>query len=412
MWQALEQKIVQINNVTGLEVIFLPDNKYLINGITISSNKNKISRQQEITGISTISELTQKLDPKIPLSIVINGKGILVKKLPVGQSFENAIIAVLPNANPTDFFYEAQQYNDLSIITITRKEVVEKFLNLLKEAGFSVLQVSLGFNTISNVLPFLYADNQASIITSSFALHTDAQKKITDYEAKETIDNDTFRMAEYAIGDQYVRSSHLLAFAAALHLMTDVLKNAPIVSSPSLIHERAEFRYSKLFRFAGMCILGVMFFVLLINFMIYNHYFNKNKELQVTQVFSKEKQQQTALQLENIQRKERFLNRSGWDEPCKASFYADRIASLTPFNTMLTSMAIYPLKSNLSGEFPVMNFKTDTIQVTGTCDNPVEINQFMNNLKIITAFKTVALKNYLYKKEQETATFSLEIITR
>jgi hypothetical protein len=412
MWQTLEQKIVQINKVTGLEVILLPDNKYLINGITISSNKNKISRQQEITGISAISELTQKLDSKIPLSIVINGKGILVKKMPAGQSFENPIIAVLPNANPTDFFYEAHQYSDFSIITITRKEVVEKFLKLLKDAGFAVLQVSLGFNTISNVLPFLYAENQSSIITSSFSLHTDAQKKITDYEAKETIDNDIFRMTEYAIGDQYVRSSHLLAFAAALHLMTDTLKNAPIVSSPSLIHVRTEFRYSKLFRFAGVCMLGLAFFVLLINFMIYNHYFNKNKELQVTQVFSKEKQQHNALQLENIKRKEKFLNQSGWDEPCKASFYADRIASLTPFNTMLTSMAIYPLKSNLSGEFPVMNFKTDTIQVTGTCDNPVEINQFMNNLKIITAFKTVALKNYLYKKEQETATFSLEIITR
>jgi hypothetical protein len=410
MWQNLEQKIVQVEKITGIEVIFLPDNRYTINCITISNKKNKITREQEATGITQVNELVKKADTKTPLSIVFNGKGILVKKMPGSQSVDNAVIAVLPNANPADFYFETHSYGDFSVAAIARKEVIDSFIQSLKKEGFTILQASLGFNTATYILPFIYPDAQAPVLTTLFSLQVNAQKKIIGYEPIE--ENDLLRTTEYSIGNLYLRPPLMLAFSAAVHVLTDSLKNAPVLSSAILNHERTEFRYQKLFKAAGMALLAAIFLILLVNFLIYNHYFNRNKELQVTQVFSREKQEQTDIIQERIKKKEGFLHQSGWHKPCRASLYADRIASLTPFNTLLTSMVIYPLKGNASGEFPVMNFKTDTIQVTGTCDNPVEINQFMNNVKIITEFKSVALKNYLYKKEKETATFSLEIITR
>ncbi len=410
MWQTLEQKIVQVNKVTGIEVIFLPDNKYTINCITISSKNNKITRENEATGITQVGELIKKADAKTPVSIVFNGKGILVKRIVGNQPPDNAVVAVLPNANPADFYFETHPHNDFSVAAIARRELIDAFIQSLKKEGFTILQATLGFSTITNILPFIYLDGQAPILTNLFSLQADAQKRITGYETFE--DNDLLRTTEYSIGNLYIKPSHMLAFAAAVNVLTDSLKNAPLLSSATLSNERTEFRYQKLFKAAGMALLAVIFFILLVNFLIYNHYFNKNKELQVTQTFSKEKEEQTAIIQERIKKKEGFLHQSGWHKPCRASLYADRIASLTPYNTILPSMAIYPLKGNASGEFPVMNFKTDTIQVTGTCENPVDINQFMNNLKIITEFKTVALKNYLYKKEKETAIFSLEIITR
>jgi hypothetical protein len=412
MWQHLEQKILQVNKVTGIEVTFSPDNRYLIDGIVISNKKNRIVKEDEFTGITQVSELVKKADPKIPVSIVFNGKGILVKKIPGGETLNNPLMAVLPNANPADFYFETQQYSGFSVAAISRKEIIESFIQLLKNAGFTVLQASLGFNTISHVLSFINLDDKLPLITNLYSLQADAGKNIIGYEVKETQDADQLRITEYAIGNQYIRAAHILAFSAAVYILTDNLKNTPILQSATLTHDRTEFRYQNLFKFAGMALLSFIFIVLLLNFFIYSHYFNKNKELHVTHVFSKEKQEQTAVIAARIKNKEEFLLRSGWHKPCKASFYADRIASLTPFNTLLTSMAIYPVKSNVSGEFPVMNFKTDTIAVTGTCENPVDINQFMNNLKIIEQFKTVTLKNYLYKKEKETATFSLEIITR
>lgn len=412
MWQTIEQKIVQVNKVTGIEVIFLPDNRYTINCISIIHKKNRINREQEAGGIANISELAKKIDSKTPLSVVFNGKGILVKKIQGSQPADNAVITVLPNANPADFFYETQPYGDFSVAAIARKDLIENFIQSLKKEGFTVLQAHLGFHAITNVLPFIYLDEQSSLVTNLFLLQANAQKKITGFESRDLQDQEQLRTTEYSIGDLYIRPTHLLAFAAAVNILTDSLKNAPVLASTTLTGERNEFRDQKIFRFAGITLLTAIFFILLLNFIIYSHYFNKNKELQVTRVFSKEKNEEAAILQERIKRKEDFLHRSGWHKPCKASFYADRIASLTPFNTLLTTMAIYPLKSNVSGEFPVMNFKTDTIQLTGTCENPVEINQFMNNLKIITEFKTVALKNYLYKKEKETATFSLEIITR
>ncbi|WP_205511082.1 hypothetical protein [Longitalea arenae] len=412
MWQPLEQKIVQVNKATGLEVIFLPDGRYTINCITISSKKNRIIREQEATGITQISELAKKTDKKIPLSVVFNGKGILVKKIAGAQAIENAVIAILPNANPADFYFSAHTHGDFSVVAIARKEIIESFIQALQKEGFTILQASLGFEMVMQVLPFIYLDDQSTIFTSLFSLQINAEKKITGFDSLDARDNEPFRTAEYSIGDQYIRPAYVLAFAAAVQMLTGSLHHAPALQSASLINERSEFRDQKLYRFAGLALLTAIFLILLVNFLIYNYYFNRNKELQVSQVFSREKKEQAAVIQERLRKKEDFLNRSGWFKPCRASLYADRIASLTPFNTLLTSMTIYPLKGNASGDFPVLHFKTDTIQVTGTCENPVEINQFMNNLKIIPEFKTVALKNYLYKKEKETATFSLEIITR
>ncbi len=60
----------------------------------------------------------------------------------------------------------------------------------------------------------------------------------------------------------------------------------------------------------------------------------------------------------------------------------------------------------------VIRFKNDTIQLAGSTDNAVEVNQFMHNLKLIDAFNTVSLRNYSFRKETETGTFLIEIITR
>jgi hypothetical protein len=412
MWQDFQRKIVQVNKATGLEITFVNDEQFLINGVTVGSKKHNVLIEQQYNGITDLRELAKKSDLQIPLTIVFNGKGVLAKKTVSGPTTEHPLSAVLPNANPEDFYYETHTYDSFMLVVVTRKVLIEKFIAMLKEVGFKIMQVTLGFNDIISVLPFLDNGGQNLIVTNSFVLHTNSQKNIVNYDLSESLNESRFDIHEYVIGNQYLRPSHLLAFAAAINLLADPLSNSTPIASPTLINERFEFRYFKLFRFAAIFFLSAVFFILLLNFIIYNHYFSRNKELQVTQALSSQKRTETTLLTKSIRGKQDFLNESGWNKPCRASFYADRIASLIPYNTLLTSLAIYPLKSNPSVGFPVMNFKTDTILVAGTCDNPADINQFINNLKIISDFKTIALKNYLYKKEKEMATFSIEIIIR
>ena len=112
-----------------------------------------------------------------------------------------------------------------------------------------------------------------------------------------------------------------------------------------------------------------------------------------------------------IKKKERFLHQTGWMGNSRTSFFADRIASLTPEEILLTSMQIYPSSNNLSSQASNNLFKQDTILVNGTCVNPVELSTFVNNLKILSDFKEVVIKGYQYRSEKEIGSFSMEIIT-
>ena len=144
--------------------------------------------------------------------------------------------------------------------------------------------------------------------------------------------------------------------------------------------------------------------------MIYNKYFNKNKSIAESSLFSTQQDQKFKLLEKEVRQKERFLEQSGWTGQSRTSFYADRIAGLLPVDVLLTSMQIYPARNNPSAESGNILFKKDTIIVNGICDDPVELNQFMTSLKMLPDFTEVSIKNYMVRNE--SGTFNMEIITR
>jgi hypothetical protein len=73
-------------------------------------------------------------------------------------------------------------------------------------------------------------------------------------------------------------------------------------------------------------------------------------------------------------------------------------------------MQIYPARNNSVTETGNNTFKKDTIIVNGVCDDPVELTQFINGLKVLPDFKEVSIKNYMVRNE--SGTFTMEIITR
>src|SRR6188474_2114846 len=104
MLDAIEQRVLQINKAAGVEIIIMPDNSLHINIAIAETKKNTITKNDAISGIEQIQQLTQKIDKNIPLSLVFNGKAVLIKKVnPVAGN--GSLSSILPNANPEDFYY-------------------------------------------------------------------------------------------------------------------------------------------------------------------------------------------------------------------------------------------------------------------------------------------------------------------
>jgi Tfp pilus assembly protein PilN len=410
MLRYIEQKIVQIKKITGIEIILSRDDRLHINTTTVSIKKNKIIKEQANIGLESLDELIGKIDTEIPLAIVVNGKGVLIRKITVETNA--SLQSIIPGFNPNDFYFEKFSNKTLSILSIIRKENLDKIIGDLKSRGLKPISISLGTAVLNNIAPFLEFNGDSDLETDSFIIKMNGEKQIQDFKNKDEIKINKYQPEEFKVADQYVKPSSLLSFAAAVHCLTDDLTSEIQIKSALVESERSEYRYLKLFKTLGIGISIAFLLILLINFFLYTDYLNKNQALQTSQMEAMDQQKQIHKLENEIARKEKFLQRSAWTKPGKTSYYADRIASMIPRDIVLTSLNIYPVKSNPEIETGNNLFKKDTIQINGICQDPEDLNTFISNLKIISKFNDVVLKNYQYKSEKESGTFFIEATTK
>jgi len=402
MWRKAEQKILQIKKAAGVEIIFLEGDKYYININQTISRNNAIINEKEIHSLERIEQIEGQIAKDIPLSIVLNGKGILLKKI-VGPASNGLLQSVIPNANPDDFYYD--------LIGIARRETINSIITELKQMGYKIISVSLGLSVLPNILPFIKQGMKNELESDSLLIQID-NNEITSFSVKDRVNNNKYQPREYLVANQYVKPANILSFAAAAGLFADDIRSANPMNAALLNEERKEYRSYRLFRFAVIGFLTSLFALLLINFFIYNHYFIKNRDLQTSSTFLSEQNQSFQQLSKDVKRKEKFLNQVGWTSMSRTSFYADRIAGLAPPELMFTNLQIYPARSNFLSDAAGNIFKKDTIALNGICGNPVDLSLFVNNLKILADFKTVTIKSYQYRSEIESGSFQMELITQ
>jgi hypothetical protein len=411
MFEQIKNKLLRINRAYGVEISLLPNDKLVARVVILKLEKNKVIKEKESQPLATLVDLQNLIPPGSPVALAINGKGVLHKKIDRAAWSPNILEAILPNANPADFYQDDFESETFYSVHIIRRAVLDEIVDQLIKYKFRLLAVSVGSSAIQFVLPYLNAINQGEgILTNHHTIYIDSQKNVIDVETM-TLTADEIAPVEYSIGDQYVSARGLTAFAAAMGLLAGTAFAPPTIQNATLAIEKQEFSYFKYFTAASWAMLSFIFAILMINFLLYMHYSASNAEHAASLLLTQDEQKKTAKLESEVQAKEGFLNRYGWDRPSRISFYADRIAALVPDDAMLTALRINPLITSLLGGDGLPRFQQDTIQLSGTCDDPAELNRFANNLRNISDFREINIKSYLYKKETQQGLFSMEIIT-
>jgi Tfp pilus assembly protein PilN len=412
MLTMVKDRILQIHKAHGLEISIIGNGEWMIRSVTLKREKNKVIKEKQSHGISSLADLPKKASPGIPVAVAINGKGILHKKalpdIDKGGLFE----AILPNSNPNEFYLDISGQQGFLYASIIRKELLDKILSELTELGYKVLSVSLGIAPLQYLLPFLNTERQGSIMTSScFLISLNQEKRIIDVSVIPRRQEDVHPEVEYSIGDQYVNAGGLLAFGTAMSLIVEGASVLSGIDNGYIDKAREEYRYFKFYKTALWTLLSGIFCLLLVNFFVYNYFFDKNTARQASLGLTREEEKRMEKLATSIQQKEKFISQYGWDRHSRISLYADRIAALMPGSATLTDLKINPLNTGSFLEASVLSFKEDTIQITGICEDPTELNRFVNNLRNIRDFQKVNIKSYLYKKETQNGIFFMEIIT-
>lgn len=390
-----------------IEMVVLPDETYRFNFISVKKKKqNKIEFIDEESTIDNFDTLKNSIDTKIPICLVINGKGIISKKVATDkdENIETLLQKVLPNALSSDFCVRSYPSDDSNnFVSLIRKSQLEKIVEEFIKNKIFIIDVFWGPFIVGSLIPLIGNTNsELSSENYKFTLHN---QKITDYTTIDIPEKETFKIENENI--------HIQSMIALGGLIFHFFENNGINTSniPCVVNCEKEFTYSRLFTKIGWSILVFMFSILLINFILFGYYDKEKQKLsgQVNQY------NDLLINLDTLKKsiaqKQDLLESSGLSGSTKNSFYADRIASTIKTGITLTKLAVTPVEktNNNNQNEEGYTFKKEYILINGTTNSSTYLNEWVKEMKKLKWVKEVIIKNYTQENNLKPAVFTIEI---
>ncbi len=327
---------------SGLEIVILPDGSYEMNLVILKKNKQKLSTEKKQEGISNFEDVVKLIDPKYPVILILNGKGIINKKINISENDTTATLLnkVLPNANPNEFIIQKTPINITeAFVSVIRATILNDIVDqLIKNKVTSFTGCLLGPFVIADLLPLISinAINNDELTIGNFQLKI-REQRIIDLKTTEASN-----VQKLLVGEENVSQKLIIAFAGALSYFTGNTNG--ISNAETLDHLKEEFSQKQKFEFRGWALMITTFLILIINYFVFNYYWSKSNDMnaQLISVESALTNYET-LKVEFKQKKD-FLEQNGLLENSRTSYYIDHLAQNLPLSIQWTDVNINPLK--------------------------------------------------------------------
>lgn len=399
----IRNNIITVREAIGLEIFFSEGDKMEISGIHVAIEKGRVVKRGEIEMFSLFKDLPAKVSGNVPVAVTLSGKGVLMR-FNKEKHTDNLISGFFPGSNPQDFVYAVHETQGAEhVVYIARRSLVESVVREIVALDIHLLSLTLGSAPADIVLPFMNVWN-VSLKTPALSLGVSEQKLLS--VKADSYDPSLYTIVE--IGQQKYASNYILPLGAALGMVgkpVDEIRSD--IKDSEIDRLQKEFMYYKLFRFAGWALLCGVFALLLVNFFVFNSFYNKNKVLLESSVLIDSKARASNGTNAQIDSSYRFFVEAGWSKPSRYAYYADRIAALMPATASLTGIQESPLQE--SGGLGGIRFSPDKILVKGVSTDPTELEIFSRSIRNIKGIVSVGIKTYLYKSELKAAMFVIEV---
>lgn len=372
------------------------------------SKGDKGIKIDETISIKDSNDLQLLVESKYPISLIITGKGISSKKITCKDSdgFDVLLNKALPNAKLDDFILERSSIDaDHSIVSIIRNDIFLMILEHLSNLGISNFSsINIGPLVLNNLIPLVIneLENGKLLIPNyEFEIENNA---IFNLNSNTEPSANTFN-----IGSEKVFDYSLLPIAASLDYF---FPNQDIHSNSDQINTiKSEFKEKENFIFRSWTLLGSALIILLINFFVFNYYWQENNNMQGRiQANESAINKLTSLKNEYANKME-FITANGLLQNSKTSFFSDQLALDLSESIGLSNLQVYPPKvTKDSYELEIPEFDTKKIYVKGICTKSIELNFWIKKIQKYKWVKMVQLINYTQESTSEKAKFFIEIV--
>ncbi|MFH6946446.1 hypothetical protein [Flavobacterium sp. FlaQc-50] len=384
-------KFIKLNDINVVGVIKKEDCE-VYNLLSIKKKANKITIVSKQT-FENFEILAKTTDKKIPLIIVIEGKGVLNKEI----NFENeADVNWQKNIDYNTIYYTDIKGANSNFISFCRKNIVEETLSKFQKKGFQVIDVYIG-----SFLAALLNNTLKKEILFSTDLSLEFEN---DKLLRFTKQNETVKTVAYKIGEDSVSSTFLPLYGTIIHFFVQP-DGVSKTTNETLNSE--ELIYKKAFHYLGVIMLVGFLVSLLVSYFLIQYYGTKNAELNLQTVYSNQSYQ-LILDLEaQKEKKLNILKESGVLSSKFLSYYGYQLIKSVPSDISLNELNIIPLSGEYKENKKVF-FENKTILIKGETFQESSFNNWLEDIKKmdwLQRFEIISLK----KDKKNKSIFEIKI---
>ena len=348
--------------------------------------------------VETFDRLLVLIEKKMPLFVTFNTPKVLKKQITtkINDSSEVLVVNAFPNLELDNFYYQLLKSKDRSVVSISKKDHINGYLEQFDKAGLQPFQIALGISTLQALEGF----SQGAHMGSNFKV----QLSQTVFEAYENVSE--LEAASIRLNGITFQNSYLLGFTQILGFLQQ--KGQP--SNLTVLNQNLyqDFKNQKWFNFGIRFGLGLFLVLLLTNFLVFNHYHENNLALEAGIATTQNQDGSLKALQQRITNKEDRLASILNSKSSQTSYYLDELGKSMPSSIYLNDIQYQPLAT------PVRDGKSidlvlDNLLVSGVTNEKIQFTVWSDNLEMQKWVEHVEIMDYEYLSKS-SANFTLKVI--
>lgn len=371
------------NRFCGVEHATKGNNEILY--ATVLKKSRKALDTYDFIEANSVEELALRLNKKQHVFLIINNDNVLTKCVEVKNQVkkEALVYNAFPNLDLNDFYFEILTQDDAHFVSICRRGYLDALILEYKKHNISIINIALGNNVLSNITDFF---NRSSIMLSN-AEAALQNKQIKSFEKVEVLET-----TNYNVNGIITNNFGLLSLSAAL----DTVINQYSTEGNLDFHIqtlRQNFFQSRFYSQFIKVGLVIILSVLLINFFVFSHYFNRVNDLQQTAQINENTKQDLLLLNEEVDKSQKMVEDMLKTNASKSSYYTNAIIQSLPQSILLSELNYQPLLKSIKKDKAV-NTEANTITISGLSNKSEAFSKWLNTLERVYWVNHVNVSNY------------------
>jgi hypothetical protein len=397
----------------GIELTWLGGGSWVARACQLRRAGAVVTVQQQASGLLDLPALVAALGPEPgPVALVLAGRGLVLRTLAGPALVPDAaqVAALLPGTNPADFYCQYAPGPTQTLVALVRRAPVQELLAALAEAGLWVLAVQLGPLGLPELLPYLPADAHLEPLPAGpflVQLTPDGQH----LASASTPPAEELPTRPYELGGEAVPAAQVLAYAAALALLTGAPGPGQLAALPEVQQQQAEWGQRRWFRRLRLGVPVGILALLLGNQLASQYLTARQDELSGVTGGSQHLLARVRAAQRTVGQQQAFLAATGWTRPSVNSLCADRLAATLPAGIQLLTVDINPaqeLPGQGTGAAP--HFRPGVVTVRGQCASAQQFNAWLQRLTRQPWVGAVRDQNFAYDYAGGLGTFTFTLL--